>query len=122
MQPEIRRADQSKEFLTDEHCFILEVSNDPGDPDVSIARARVGPGVTTAWHRLDGIVERYVIVGGRGRVELGHMPPTLVGEGDVVRIPANVAQRITNVGGEDLVFFCVCTPRFTPTAYISGQT
>ena len=122
VQAEIRRADPSKEFLTQENCFILEVSNDAGDPDISIARARLRPGVTTAWHRLDGIIERYVIVRGKGRVEVADLPPTIVSEGDVVRIPANLAQRITNVGGEDLVFFCVCTPRFTPTAYISGLT
>jgi mannose-6-phosphate isomerase-like protein (cupin superfamily) len=122
VQAEIRRADPSKEFPTQENCFILEVSNDAGDPDASIARARVRPGVSTAWHRLDSIVERYVIVRGKGRVEVGDLPPTIVIEGDVVRIPGNVAQRITNVGDEDLVFFCVCTPRFTPTAYIAGQT
>jgi hypothetical protein len=40
MHVEIRRADPSKEFLTHENCFILEVANDSGDPDVSIARAR----------------------------------------------------------------------------------
>jgi mannose-6-phosphate isomerase-like protein (cupin superfamily) len=121
MQPEIRRADASKEFPTQENCFILEVSNDAGDPDVSIARARVRPGVATTSHRLKGIVERYIVVRGKGRVEVGTLPPTIVSEGDVVRIPANVPQRITNVGDEDLVFFCICTPRFTPSAYIAGQ-
>ena len=121
MQPEIRRADPSKEFPTEENCFILEVSNDPGDADLSIAQARVRPGATTAWHRLDGIVERYVILRGSGRVEVGDLPPTVVTEGDVVRIPANVAQRITNIGGEDLVFLCMCTPRFIRNAYVTGR-
>jgi mannose-6-phosphate isomerase-like protein (cupin superfamily) len=119
MQPAIRRANESKEFPTPENCFILEVSNDAGDPDVSIARARVRPGVTTTWHRLDGIVERYVILRGKGRVEVGDLPPTVVSEGDLVRIPPNVPQRITNVGDEDLVFFCICTPRFDQNAYVS---
>jgi mannose-6-phosphate isomerase-like protein (cupin superfamily) len=118
VQAEIRHADPSKEFPTQENCFILEVSNDEGDPDISIARARVRPGVTTTWHRLEGIVERYVIIHGKGRVEVGDHPPTIVSDGDLVRIPANVAQRITNVGDEDLVFFCVCTPRFIPSAYV----
>ena len=122
MQAEIRRADPSKEFPTHENCFILEMSNDAGDPDVSIARARVRPGVTTDWHRLDGIVERYVIVRGRGRVEVADLPSTIVAEGDVVRIPANVAQRITNIGDEDLVFLCICTPRFQPSAYIAAAS
>jgi mannose-6-phosphate isomerase-like protein (cupin superfamily) len=121
MQAEIRRADFSKEFPTHENCFILEVSNDAGDPDISIARARVRPGVTTAWHRLDGIVERYIIVRGTGRVEIGDLPPTIVTADDVVWIPANVPQRITNLGEEDLVFFCVCTPRFVQNAYIMGR-
>ena len=121
MNAEIRRADPSREFLTPENCFILEVANDAGDPDVSIARARVLPGVTTAWHRVEDIDERYVIVRGTGRVEVGDMPPTLVSEGDVIRIPANTPQRITNVGDEDLVFFAVCTPRFVQSAYVSGR-
>ncbi len=121
MNAEIRRADPSRELLTPESCFILEVANDAGDPDVSIARARVLPGVTTEWHRVEDIDERYVIVRGTGRVEVGDMAPTLVSEGDVVRIPANTPQRITNVGDEDLVFYAVCTPRFVQSAYVTGR-
>jgi mannose-6-phosphate isomerase-like protein (cupin superfamily) len=118
---EIRRADPSREFPTPENCFILEVANDAGDPDVSIARARVLPGVTTQWHRVEDIDERYVIVRGTGKVEVGDLPPTVVSEGDVVRIPANTPQRITNVGDDDLVFFAVCTPRFVQSAYVTGR-
>ena len=117
MHADIRRADPSREILTPENCFILELANDAGDPDVSIARARVLPGVTTEWHRVKDIDERYVIVRGTGKVEVGDLPPAVVSEGDVVRIPANTPQRITNVGDVDLVFFAVCTPRFVQTAY-----
>jgi hypothetical protein len=74
---------------------------------VSIARARVLPGVTTEWHRVKDIDERYVIVRGTGKVEVGDVPPAIISEGDVVRIPANTPQRITNVGDVDLVFFAV---------------
>ena len=121
MNAEIRRANASIERLTPENCFILEVANDAGDPDVSVARARVLPGVTTEWHRVEDIDERYVIVRGTGKVEVGDLPPTVVSEGDVVRIPANTPQRITNVGDDDLVFFAVCTPRFVQSAYVSGR-
>lgn len=107
--------------MTHENCFILEMANDAGDPDVSIARARVLPGVTTEWHGVRDIDERYVIVSGKGRVEVGDLPPSVVSEGDVVRIPANTPQRITNVGDVDLVFLCVCTPRFVQSAYVSGR-
>ena len=121
MNAEIRRADASRESLTHENCFILELANDAGDPDVSIARARVLPGVTTEWHRVKDIDERYVIVRGKGKVEVGDLPPAIVGEGDVVRIPANMPQRITNVGEVDLVFFAVCSPRFVQSAYVAGR-
>jgi mannose-6-phosphate isomerase-like protein (cupin superfamily) len=121
MNAEIRRADPSRESLTHENCFIFELANDAGDPDVSIARARVLPGVTTEWHRVTDIDERYVIVHGKGKVQVGDLPPTLVGEGDVVRIPANMAQRITNVGEDELVFLAICTPRFVESAYVAGR-
>jgi mannose-6-phosphate isomerase-like protein (cupin superfamily) len=116
---EIRRADEASEYATEERCHILEVSNDSGDPDLSIARARVEPGVTTAWHRLTATAERYLVVSGEGRVEVDDLPPTRVGPGDVVRIPAGVAQRITNTGEQDLVFYALCTPRFDPLNYVS---
>jgi mannose-6-phosphate isomerase-like protein (cupin superfamily) len=54
-------------------------------------------------------------------VEVGDLPPALVSEGDVVRIPANMPQRITNVGDVDLFFFAICTPRFVQSAYLHGR-
>jgi len=117
--PSIRRAEASAEYDTVERCAILELSNDPGDPQVSIARARVAPGVTTAWHRLVGTTERYVVLSGRGRVELGDASPAELGPGDVAVIPAMCRQRITNVGATDLVFLAICSPRFLPECYES---
>ena len=87
------------------------------DPDVSIARARLEPGKTTRWHRLDGTIERYVILAGRGRVEIGALPPTDVAVGDVVLIPPMCRQRITNTGADDLVFLAICSPRYSDQAY-----
>jgi len=105
------------EFDTDEGCSIIELSNTPDDPEVSIARVRVEPGVTTRWHRLVGITERYVILEGTGRVEIGSLPPHEVHAGDVVRIPPSCRQRIANIGREDLIFLAICTPRFRQEAY-----
>lgn len=119
MQPEVKKADQAIEFETDERCHITEVANDPGDEFVSIARARVAPGVTTAWHKLDNISERYIIVSGQGRVEIGELQPVEVLQGDVVRIPANIPQRITNTGQDDLIFFAVCAPPFEQRRYVN---
>jgi hypothetical protein len=50
------------EYWFREGCYITEWSNSDTNPGVSIARARVEPGRTTRWHRLDAITERYVIL------------------------------------------------------------
>jgi mannose-6-phosphate isomerase-like protein (cupin superfamily) len=100
-----------------EGCFVAEWSNTPEDPAVSIARARVPPGVTTRWHCLAGTAERYVILEGTGRAYVGDAAPTDVAAGDVVLIPAACRQRITNTGAADLIFLAICTPRFTYDAY-----
>jgi len=118
MRAEVCKADTNKEYATEERCFILEVANDDGDAAVSIARARVAPGVSTEFHKLLDIEERYIIVAGEGTVEIGDLAPTEVVPGDVVRIPAGIRQRITNSGTTDLVFFCVCTPRFRTESYV----
>ena len=111
----------AREYETSELCSINELSNDAADPDVSIARARVLPGVTTRWHRVRGIAERYVILEGRGVVEVGGLAATEVGPGDVVRIPAGERQRIRNAGEGDLVFLAICTPRFVADAYEDAE-
>lgn len=113
----IKRSDAAAEIYTAERCHILEVSNSPDDADASIARARVAPGVTTRWHRLTGTTERYVILEGSGRVEVGQLAAQEVGAGDVVIIPPLCPQRITSTGQGDLVFLAICTPRFRPEAY-----
>jgi mannose-6-phosphate isomerase-like protein (cupin superfamily) len=117
MEPVVLHADEHAEFFTDERCHIVEWSNTADDPEVSIARARVEPGVTTRWHRLVDTAERYVIVDGNGVVEIGDLPPQSMSTGDVAVIPAMCRQRITNVGRVDLVFLAICTPRFRQENY-----
>ena len=110
------RPDPAREYATPERCHILESWNDASDAAVSIARARVEPGVSTQPHRLRGVVERYVILEGEGVATVGGTEEP-VRPGDVVIIPAGVAQYIANTGAGALVFYCVCTPRFTPDCY-----
>ena len=117
MKESIRHPNPGDEFYTPEKCYINELSNTPDDPDASIARARVEPGVTTRWHRLSGTFERYHIVSGRGRVEVGKLQPQEVTAGDTVLIPPMCPQRITNIGPEDLIFLAICTPRFSKAVY-----
>jgi mannose-6-phosphate isomerase-like protein (cupin superfamily) len=109
----------SEGVLTEERCTILETWNHPEDPAVSLARARVAPGVTTARHSLS-VDERYLIEQGRGKVEVNGVE-TDVAPGDVVLIPRGATQRIRNPGSEELVFLCICTPRFEPAGYQDGE-
>lgn len=104
------------ETWTRERCYITELVNDPSIEAFSLAIARVEPGVTTERHRLS-VDEWYVIRSGQGLVEVGTAAPRPVAAGDVVTIGRGVPQRITNTGAGDLVFECICLPRFTPGAY-----
>lgn len=115
----ISRFDPATEFHTPERCYIVEIHNSEADPDCSIARARVEPGVTTQLHNLRGTIERYIVLEGRGAVEIAGAAPTPVGPLDVIRIPAGAAQRIANTGEVDLIFLCVCTPRFQKENYFT---
>lgn len=110
--------DPVQEFWTEERCYITEYYNQEDDPQVSLALARVAVGVTTQLHSLTGVTERYLLVQGSGELEIAdHRRAVTVG--DQVVVPANTAQRITNTGDNDLLFWCVCTPRFTPDCYVN---
>lgn len=121
MEAKIIRGDATAEFNTEERCHIIEYSNSEQDPELSIARARVTPGVTTRWHRLKGTAERYHVLSGEGVVELGTLPETMVGPGDTVLIPPGCRQRITNTGQVDLIFLAICSPRFQPEDYEDAE-
>jgi mannose-6-phosphate isomerase-like protein (cupin superfamily) len=106
------------EYFFGENCYITEMLNTEADPDVSVARVRVLPGVTTRWHLLNGITERYLILAGTGRAEVGDDAPIVVLPGERVNIPPGIRQRITNIGEGDLIFLAVCTPRFEVEKYL----
>jgi mannose-6-phosphate isomerase-like protein (cupin superfamily) len=117
MKAIIKKQALSEEFYTPERCYITELSNTQNDLDASIARARVEPGITTRWHRLKNISERYCIISGQGQVEVGQLPPQQVNTGDTVLIPPMCRQRITKNGSSEMIFIDICTPRFVDEAY-----
>jgi len=119
MSEKIYRSKLQDEYWFQEGCHILEVANHPDDRQVSIVRARVEPGVTTQWHCLHETSERYLIIAGEGIAEIGDLTPAQVSAGDVVFIPPDTRQRIRNTGNQDLIFYAICSPRFTPGCYRS---
>ncbi len=120
MKPKIVKASSIIENYTPERCFVGE-NYGSSDGKVSIAIARVKPGITTVAHHLEGIEEIYIITQGKGVMEVNGMEPADVTVGDVVVVPDGVSQRIKNVGSDDLVFYCVCTPRFVAERYFSDE-
>ena len=113
----VARYNSSAEFHTAEDCYITELCNTDADAACSIARARVTPGTTTRLHCLEQTAERYVIISGSGQVTVGTDAAIPVQAFDVVHIPAGVPQQISNTGSEDLIFLCICTPRFRMENY-----
>ena len=105
-------------FDTDERCSISEWFNHPESPQVSLAEARVAPGVTTQLHALT-VTERYVVTQGKGMMELNREDRFAIEPGHNVVIPPHCPQRVRNLGSEDLVFLCLCTPAFQPEQYIN---
>ena len=107
------------EVWTTERCFITELLNSPSHPEVSVARARVEPAVTTQLHSLS-VAECYVIESGEGLMQVGSEAPFPVRAGAIVAIPPQVVQRIRNTGTSDLIFLCVCAPRFNADCYTAA--
>ncbi|QMU60206.1 MAG: cupin domain-containing protein [Gammaproteobacteria bacterium] len=117
MQPYVKKADFSNEYYFGEGCYITELSNSDDDPGLSIARARVEPGVTTQLHELIGTVERYVILEGEGLIDVGNLSPQAIRPCDVVIIPSGCMQKISNTGASDLIFLAICSPRFQKSCF-----
>jgi mannose-6-phosphate isomerase-like protein (cupin superfamily) len=107
------------EFYTGEKCFITELFNTESFENLSIAKARVEPGVTTSLHHLANTVEIYFILSGKGEMEINGEPMGIVAENDLIVIPPDNTQRIKNVSNNDLVFLCICSPRFKNENYKS---
>lgn len=112
----IEQYQPGKEFLLEEGCYLTELYNGTDDPDCSVARARLPAGCSTRLHSLENVIERYVIIEGKGEVRVGDVLAG-VGPMDTVAIPAGQPQCIRNTGETDLVFLCICTPRFQPECY-----
>lgn len=112
----VYKTDKGQEYLTDEGCHIIEILNNSDSEKVSIAQARVEPGVKTRLHTLSDTSEIYYILTGEGIATINDESQKLV-VGDCVIIQPNIPQCIENTGAVDLTFLCVCNPRFQFSNY-----
>lgn len=122
LKPRIVKAGSREDVLTAERCLVSEIWGSADDERVSIAHAVVKPGVATVAHHLEGVTEIYLMLRGKGKVEVEGLKTTEVGKGDLVFIPAGASQKITNIGKTDLVFYCICAPKFNQNCYRSEET
>lgn len=113
--------ERNKEFYIEEGCHIIEIMNTLSSPDISVSQARVEPLKSTELHSLNDTKEYYYILEGTGIVEINGKK-SKVSKGDLVKIDVSIHQKITNLLNSDLVFLCICTPRFEPQNYISEET
>ncbi len=113
-----KRTKDEPEVYTEERCHITELLNTPSDRTQSVAQARVEPGVTTALHQLSQTSEIYYILQGQGTIELGNDYKKDLMPRDMVYIPGDTPQRITNTGETDLIFLCLCRPAFEASCYV----
>lgn len=112
----IIKSNTGSEIYTREKCFISERLNSPKSPNLSLATARVEPNITTELHKLE-VDEAYYILQGTGHMYIDGHSAGIVGVGDIIYISKGRPQQITNTGSTDLLFLCICNPRFEPEKY-----
>jgi mannose-6-phosphate isomerase-like protein (cupin superfamily) len=108
--------EESREYHIEEDCHIIEIMNYADHPELSIARARVLPSVKTRAHSLIDTTEYYQILSGQGTAFIGD-DVFSVKKGDLIKIEPETPQSIQNTGETDLIFLCICQPRFLPSNY-----
>ena len=117
MIKKIIKLHDSEEFYTHEKCYITAMFNNEDFKSFSVARSRVEPGITTEVHKLIDTDEVYYILSGKGEMEVDGELMGVVVANDLIFIPKNSKQRIKNTAYNDLLFLCICSPRFDGRNY-----
>ncbi|TVR89253.1 MAG: cupin domain-containing protein [Saprospirales bacterium] len=111
----IKGNEQTENYLG-ENCYITELLNSPDLSELSVAVARVLPGEETELHALEGH-EVYYVLQGKGEVFIDGANRGTLEKGDLALIKKDLSQKITNTGTGDLIFLCICSPRFRTEGY-----
>ena len=100
-------------YITRDGSSIRELMHPAtqGNHKQSLAEATVAADAETRLHRHEETEELYHITQGRGLMTLGN--ETLeVNAGDTVCIAPKTAQKIKNIGSDDLKILCCCAPAY----------
>ena len=111
----VRKLSECKEFTAGDHSILRELFNpikDKMELNYSLAYARVPIGKTSTKHRLTGS-EVYYILQGKAIMFIDKEEKEIEKD-DVVYIPPNSIQWISNTGEEDLIILCMVEPAWKP--------
>ena len=111
---DIKNRNNVPPFITKDKSEIREIMAPANSSieKISLAEATVYPGQSTVRHIHTTFEEIYYILKGKGIMQVGD-EESEVGPGDAIGHLAGVPHKITNIGDEPLVFFCICTPHYT---------
>jgi mannose-6-phosphate isomerase-like protein (cupin superfamily) len=109
---EIRSREEAEPFTTMDGSTIrvLLDAEQGGARNQSLAEAMLEPGHATERHYHAETEELYVLLAGRGEMEVEGTRRE-VGPGDAVLIPAGARHQI-RAGEEELRFLCCCAPPY----------
>lgn len=104
-------------FATKDTSLIREIINPRNSPAArqSLAEATLAPGAMTQAHFHPRAEEIYYVLRGTARMRLederGIWDGALAA-GDALVIPPGRRHQIRNVGADDLIFLCCCSPAY----------
>lgn len=107
----IRDFAQCEEILAGDQTILRELFNPRKDEigfRYSLAQARVKSGETSQLHRMK-TSEVYYILQGEGRMFIDDDSAS-VKAGQAIYVPPGAAQKISNIGADDLSFLCIVDP------------
>lgn len=110
--PFFKREGDCAEIVAADDCRLRELVHPDRDAlrvPYSLASASIEPGAATAAHRLTGEDELYYFVSGQGTIRIGEAVRDVT-RGDVVLVPRDVTQSVTNTGDRPLRWLNVVSP------------
>ena len=109
----LARYDALRPYVTADGSTIREWAGPGYSParNQSLAEATLAPGTATTAHHHPRAEELYLVRSGRGRLRVGD-DEREIGPGDCAVIPPGTVHKLWNVGEQDLVVVCACSPAY----------